>query len=124
MDKTLITRQFKKMTMKFSNYITICLLLATLVLNSCSKDYDGPFEGRDNTIASFQLKKGGLVLQAAIKQDSIVITAPGSLSLAGVTAAVVLSENAHISPDPAKVSNWEQPIDFVVTSYDGLVKTY
>ena len=109
--------------MKLSSYITICLLLATGVFNSCSKD-NGPFEGRDNTIASFQLQKGNVVLQAAIKQDSIVITAPGNFSLAGVTPAVVLSEHARISPDPATITNWEQPLDFVVTAYDGAVKTY
>ncbi|WP_165759120.1 DUF5018 domain-containing protein [Niastella yeongjuensis] len=109
--------------MKLSSYITVCMLLATVIVSSCSKD-KGPFEGRDNTIASFQLKKGDVILQAAIKQDSIVITAPGSFSLSGVTPAVVLSEHARISPDPATITNWEQPLDFVVTSYDGLVKTY
>ena len=109
--------------MKISKYVYIHTLLAALVFNSCSKK-EGPFEGRDNTIASFQLKKGDVILTAAIKQDSIVITAPGSLSLTGVTPAVVLSEHARISPDPATVTNWEQPLDFVVTSYDGLVKTY
>ena len=109
--------------MKLSSYITVCLLLATVVFNSCKKD-NGPFEGRDNTIASFQLKKGDVVLQAAIKQDSIVITAPGSFSVAGVTPTVVLSEHARISPDPATITNWDQPLDFTVTAYDGLVKTY
>ena len=109
--------------MKISKYLVIYTLLAALFFNSCSKK-DGPFEGRDNTIASFQLKKGTVILSAAIKEDSIVVTAPGSLSLTGVTPAVVLSEHARISPDPATVTNWEQPLDFVVTSYDGIAKTY
>jgi hypothetical protein len=109
--------------MKISKHLFIYTLLAAQFFNSCSKK-DGPFEGRDNTIASFQLKKGDVILSAAIKQDSIVITAPGSLSLTGVTPAVVLSEHARISPDPATVTNWEQPLDFVVTSYDGIAKTY
>ncbi len=109
--------------MKLSKYITVCLLLATMVFNSCKKD-NGPFEGRDNTIVSLQLKKGDVVLQAAIKQDSIIIIAPGSFSMAGVTPTVVLSEHARIAPDPATITNWDRPLDFQVISYDGLAKTY
>jgi len=109
--------------MKTSTYLLIPTLLATLVFTGCSKKND-PFEGRDNDIASFQLKKGDVVLTASIKQDSIVITAPGGLSLTGVTPAVVLSEHARMAPDPATVTNWEQAQEFVVTSYDGMAKTY
>lgn len=106
-----------------AKYTFLYTLLTALVFSSCSKK-NGPFEGRDNTIASFQLKKGDVVLTAAIKQDSIVITAPGSLSLTGVTPVVVVSEHARLSPDPSTITNWEQPLSFVVTSYDGLVRTY
>jgi len=108
--------------MKRSIQLTICVILAALLTGSCRKD--NLFKGKDNDIASFQLKAGDQYLKAYIQNDSIVVTAPGNLSLAGATAVIVLSENAHISPDPGTITDWTQPQSFVVTSYDGATRTF
>ena len=108
--------------MKLSIQLTICVILAALLAGSCRKD--NLFKGKDNDIASFQLKAGDQYLKAFIRNDSIVVTAPGNLSLTGATAVIVLSENAHISPDPGGITDWTQPQSFVVTSYDGTTRTF
>ncbi|HEY4286564.1 MAG TPA: hypothetical protein VGN00_05650 [Puia sp.] len=108
--------------MKLSIQLTIGVILAAFLAGSCRKD--NLFKGRDNDIASFQLKAGDNYLKSYIQNDSIVVTAPGNLSLAGATAVIVLSERATISPDPSTVTDWTQPQSFVVTSYDGAKRTF
>jgi len=106
--------------MKHLIHLSIVILL--IILAGCHKD--NLFQGKDNDIASFQLKKNDLVLSASIIQDSIVIQAPGNVSLAGATATILLSEHARISPDPASVTDWEKTQQFTVTSYNGATRTY
>jgi hypothetical protein len=108
--------------MKLSIQLAICVILAALLTGSCRKD--NLFKGKDNDIASFQLKAGSQYLKAYIQNDSIVVTAPGNLSLTGASAVIVLSERATISPDPGTVTDWTQPHSFVVTSYDGATRTF
>ena len=108
--------------MKLSIQLTICVILAALLAGSCRKD--NLFKGKDNDIASFGLRVGNQLLKAYIQNDSIVVTAPGNLSLAGATAVIVLSERAHISPDPSTITDWTQPEKFVVTSFDGATRTF
>src|ERR1700754_4082077 len=98
--------------------VFVCLSLVALVFSGCKKD--GPFKGKDNDIASFQLTVGSTVLRAYIRQDSIIVTAPGTLSLAGIFPSVVISEGATITPDPSSVTNWEQPQQFAVISHNGM----
>ena len=113
MDNTL-----KKLVMKR----IISFFLLVLVLGGCRKD--GAFKGQDNAIASFQLSMGGNVLKAYIQQDSIVVTAPGNLSLAGAVPAVVISEGAQIDPNPSSITDWEKSQKFTVTSHDGLKRMF
>lgn len=98
------------------------MILVAAALAGCKKD--GPFKGKDNDIASFQLTAGGVVLKAYIQQDSIVITVPGGFSLAGAVPQVLISERAQISPDPASITDWGQSHQFIVTSYDGMKRTF
>ena len=118
----LINRALKNNKMKPSIQLTICVILAAFVAGSCRKD--NLFKGKDNDIASFQLKAGDQYLKAYIQNDSIVVTAPGNLSLSGASAVIVLSERATISPDPSTITDWTQPQSFVVTSYDGATRTF
>lgn len=104
-------------------YILLCCSLFLLLVSSCRKE-DNTFKGTDNIIASFQLKKGDLVLKAAITPDSISVIAPENMVLTGVAATVVLSERAKISPDPAGIEDWSIAHEFVVTSYSGAKRTY
>jgi hypothetical protein len=108
--------------MKLSIQLYIGVILAALVTGSCRKD--NLFKGKDNDIASFQLKAGDQYLKAYLQNDSVVMTAPGNLSLAGATAVIVLSERATISPDPSTITDWTQPHSFVVRSYDGATRTF
>lgn len=104
-------------------YILLCCALSVLFINSCRKE-DNTFKGTDNIIASFQLKKGDLVLKAAITPDSIRVIAPGNISLTGAVATLVLSERASITPDPAGIEDWGISHEFTVTSYSGAKRTY
>lgn len=102
--------------------IQISIVILLIILTGCHKD--SLFQGRDNDIAFFQLKKNDLVLSASIIQDSIVIQAPGNFSLTGASATILLSEHARISPDPASITDWEKTQQFLVTSYNGSTHTY
>jgi hypothetical protein len=122
LDETLIIGHTKTKKMKRTLQISIGILLAALICSSCHKD--SLFKGTDNDIASFQLRKGDLVLKAYILNDSIIMTVPGNFPLTDITPVIVLSEHAQISPDPAAITDWEQSHEFLVTSYNGAKKTY
>lgn len=109
--------------MKKILYSFLYCSLYVLLLNGCRKE-DNTFKGTDNIIASFLLKKGDLVLKAAITPDSIGVTAPGNILLTDAVAIVVLSERATITPDPASIKDWGIPHEFVVTSHNGAKRTY
>lgn len=104
-------------------YSILCCSLLLLFLNGCRKE-DNTFKGTDNIIASFQLKKGDLILNAAITPDSITVITPGNASLAGAVATVLLSERASITPDPGGIEDWGVSHEFVVTSHNGAKRTY
>lgn len=98
-------------------------MMMFFVISGCKKDRDG-FSGTDNIISSFHLSKGGVILKAAISQDSITIMVPDSLSLYGAKANIVMSEGATISPDPSLVTDWDAAQQFTVKSFSGTVKNY
>ncbi|MDR1273891.1 MAG: hypothetical protein LBK12_05010 [Odoribacteraceae bacterium] len=109
--------------MKNMNRIIIALLVACATL-SCGKDEQSAFRGEDNYIASFALTRGETRYPAAVSADSILLSVLDNASLEGVVPAVVASENAVISPDPASITDWESPATFTVTAFDGRQRTY
>lgn len=109
--------------MKQIIYLFLGFSIGSVLLSGCRKE-DNTFKGTDNVIASLQLKKGELVLKAAITQEAITITAPGNISLVGAIATLVLSENATIIPEPASIEDWGIAHEFVVTAYGGVKRTY
>ncbi|MDR0729268.1 MAG: DUF5018 domain-containing protein, partial [Prevotellaceae bacterium] len=105
--------------------IKFCLLLLTAALVAgCNKEEESLFKGNDNYIAAFTLTKDSVTLNGAVSPDAIILTAPEQLSLEGATATVTLSENATITPDPAKVTDWNTAQTFTVTAYNGATQTY
>jgi hypothetical protein len=110
----------KKDTLKIS-----LLLFATAILVAgCNSEYESPFAGKDNYIATFTLEQNGVTLNGAVSSEAITITAPERFSLSGAKATVRLSENATISPDPATITDWDATQTFTVTSYNGAKHSY
>jgi hypothetical protein len=112
----------KNMT-KFLVYLSCVALLAT----ACEKENEpapNPFEGADNHITSFVLKKDDVSYRAVIAPGAITVTVPLNVSLAGFTAEYQLCENAKINPDPAATTDWDSEQQFAVTAYNGAKTTY
>lgn len=108
---------------------TLWLMLAGFAilqsLVSCNKELDLGLKGTDCSVLSFKLKSGEDVLVAGVFSESIILTADYDRDLTSMTAEVVLSEGASMSPDPASISDWSSDMEFKVTSADGAVeKTY
>jgi hypothetical protein len=125
MGKTAIGDHVKNKTeMKINRIKTACLsLLAAAALVGCNKD-ESLFSGGDNYISLFRLEQNSVTLNGAVSNGTIVVTAPADFSLDGAIAAVVVSENARISPDPAAVTDWNAEQTFTVTAHNGATKEY
>jgi hypothetical protein len=93
---------------------------------ACDKTEEtpNPFEGADNHITSFVLKKDDVHYPAAVSAGTITVTVPANVSLAGFTAEYQLCENAKIAPPPAGITDWDSEQLFIVTAYNGTKTTY
>jgi hypothetical protein len=105
-----------------NRYFIFLLLIATLVSPACRKKNE--FQGHDNFITSFTLKKGTTTFTAAITDSSIVIKAPEGFSLDSAKATVTLSENATIYPSPSSIVQWGDESLFVINAYNGEKRSY
>lgn len=110
-----------QLTMKTLYKIFSIFLLGALLLVGC-KDDDFVY-GPDNYITSFVLEQSGASYEGTVSDNVITLAVPDYISLEGATVKVGLSKNAQIVPDPASISNWDEDIQFVVTSYDGEKKS-
>jgi hypothetical protein len=119
MDKRIINKSMKTYT---TGLLLMMFLAATFT--GCNKQDESPFTGGDNYISSFELKKDGVTLKAAISPNTIVITAPEHLLLSGATVEFTISENAVIDPDPASVTDWDAEHTFTVTAHNGATNSY
>lgn len=99
------------------NKIIIALFALIISFCSCSKD-DMPFEGKDNYISLFQLKVDGLVYKALITDNKVDIEMTENIDLTNATVKYSISELSTITPDPKTITNWENPIEFIVSSYN------
>lgn len=102
------------------------IILATLLLG-CTRTEEivvDPYRGGDNFIYEFSLQTAEASYRAVVTDGSISLTVPPEFSLEGATAAYELSELATIAPDPGSITDWEAPIEFQVTSYNGTRRTY
>jgi hypothetical protein len=105
------------------NFHLLILLIAAFVA-ACDKKEQDPFTGKDSYITAFSLQQGEAVFAAAIAGNVITITAPEGFSLTQAKAAVKLSENASIYPNPGAISGWDNEQQFVVTAHNGAKSTY
>jgi hypothetical protein len=110
-----------KTTIKF---LTPLLCVALLAIACEKEDTSNLFEGTDNHITSFVIKKGEVSYTASITADKITVTVPVNENLAGFTADCQLCGNATIQPDPATVTDWESEQRFRVKSHSGKVRDY
>jgi hypothetical protein len=101
----------------------LLLVAGAFAFAACNKEED-PFEGKDSYITAFSLQQGEVVLHAAIAGEEIILTAPEGFLLTQAKAAVKLSENASIYPDPATVTDWDEERQFAVTAHNGTQTKY
>ncbi len=105
--------------------VLIYLLLAFvtgLTFSAC--DDDSVFDGNDNFLVSFALVQDGNSYTGVIGEGKITVTIPDTLTLYNTVAEYTCSEHATISPNPASITEWDQPHAFTVTSYSGKSQTY
>ncbi len=107
--------------MKINKIIFFMLCLGFVF--GCDKK-DRIFEGKDNIIASFQLQVSEQVFKAAITADSIIIYAPENISFSLAAVSYTLSEHATIRPEPSGIENWDQTLQFTVTSHNNTERVY
>lgn len=107
-------------------YAIFFLLWMCGLFVSCGTDETivDPFKGTDNYIYSFALVAGGQVYNAEVTDTLIRVTLPPETPLAGASALYELAEKATIEPAPETITDWSQPIDFVVVSHSGDKRTY
>lgn len=85
-------------------------------------------ESPENNITGVILKNNNNneETNADIDQDSGLINRelPLNWSLTNVTAEMIISDFATIAPDPSTISDYSEPVNFVVTAENGTVKNY
>jgi hypothetical protein len=104
-------------------FLLVAAIPVFTTFTACHKGKND-FQGRDNFITAFTLKKGGTTFYASINDSVIVIKAPEGFSLDSATAEVSLSEHAAMFPDPASLSQWDEEALFVVNAWNGERKIY
>lgn len=105
-----------------SKFAALIVLVASVA--SCSKEEDFQYDGADNFISKLALTVDGVIYNAAIQDDEIIITVPTNVTLSGATVDYIISEKATISPDPAEKEDWNTEELFVVTSYNSTRQEY
>ncbi|TKG90140.1 hypothetical protein EYV94_24365 [Puteibacter caeruleilacunae] len=106
-----------------NNKIIIAIFGLLISLYSCSDD-DIPFEGTDSYISFFQLEKDGTKYDALITDDKITVEITENVDLINAKADYAIAELSEISPDPKTISDWEDPVEFIVKSYNNEEKKY
>lgn len=100
------------------NPLAICaLLLACLatLFPSCKRETPQNMEA---DILTFMIAEDGHLMEVASSDNVINYYLSQYHSLDSLNAVVTLSENATISPDPAAVHDFSQPVTFTVVSQD------
>lgn len=104
-------------------YKTLSAILLAAMLFSCNND--SPFSGTDNRLLSLNLMVNGQEYAGVMTSENTVnITIPLELDLNNAKAVYTISEQAHILPDPAKITDWNNEQVFNVISYNGDKRTY
>lgn len=83
-----------------------------------------PFEGSD--IVSFTVIKDAFSVNANIDMETKEINQrlPPNIDLSHLNIEYKISENASIEPNPADITDYSQPVDFMVTSESNELTTY
>lgn len=109
--------------MKRFNILSIIFTLLLLLNNtSCSDEADDSIlEGNDAFITSCAVNSNSASFAAynISVDDTITIKVPGYINLFGVYVNIKISENATINPLPETILDWNNPVEFTVTSANG-----
>ena len=101
-----------------NNLSAFCaLLLASLaaIFPSCNRETPQNMEA---DILTFMIAEDGHLMEVASSDNVINYYLSQYHSLDSLNAVVTLSDNATISPDPATVHDFSQPVTFTVVSQD------
>jgi outer membrane protein assembly factor BamB len=102
----------------------IALIFLGLTWFSCKKNDPAPsLKG----ITSFTLlRDSNVVVQSVnvIKDDSLIITVPGTISIHGLSTQIGLASGASVSPASGVSEDFAQPVIYTVTLSDGSTKNY
>lgn len=104
-------------------YQILPAILLVLTFFSCNSE--SPFSGTDNRILSLNLIASGQEYKGVLtSENTIEIITPIELDLNNAKANYIISEQARILPDPAKINDWNNEQVFNVISYSGDKRTY
>ncbi|MDR1516969.1 MAG: hypothetical protein LBS52_02525 [Dysgonamonadaceae bacterium] len=116
--------------MKIKQFNIAMLLGIALCGTGCS-DEESLFSGKENYLTSFALiqsdgsRYNGVITSTGTEKDSIYVDIPNNVtSLAEFTTDYTVSELATLSPNPADITDWNQPLTFTVTSRNGQKRYY
>lgn len=101
-------------------------LFISLLLVSCvSEEATGSLK-KGNSILEFKITTQSLLIDAEIDEQTGLITKriPAFIDLSNLNVALILSEGASISPDPATITDYSSPVTFTVKSQSGAKKVY
>ena len=103
----------------FTKQFAICaafLFCLAALFGSCNTETPQNMEA---DILTFMIVEDGSLLEVPSADDVINYYLSQYHGLGSLTAAVTISENATITPDPASVHDFSEPVQFTVLSQDG-----
>ncbi len=98
------------------------LLLVPLLFSYCSKECDHAIT-EEASIVKFDLAKGDQLFPVIIRGTELILDIENDIDPSTLSAHMVLSEGAVISPDPSSISDWSESAEFIVTSANETVQT-
>lgn len=107
----------------------LSLLIALVIITSCSKDDPTPVLSSLNSIDAFEIAFAGVDakdVQTEKKGENIIISVPFKTNLTGLKPAIKVSAKATVSPASGTAVDFVDGVakPYTVTAEDGAKKTY
>lgn len=108
------------------NKLFYLLAASMLLFGSCSDDKTEPIpeDADDNFVTSVVMTVDGKPYSAEIKDNTITVTVPYTVSLAKAQVEFKYTPSATIIPKPGTITDWDNERLFRVVSYNGETNEY